>query len=114
MDFGLLNKGSEGRKNGFVGFPEQEILEENCLGEEGDHFSAMTGGNFRGDPALGRQRISCIAAVSARPLRHPSAGSQQAESHPQISPVAMSPIYDLIEFHEFRQNTKLNEDPAVE
>jgi hypothetical protein len=45
---------------------------------------------------------------------HPSAGSQQAESHSHVTPVAVRLFYDLIEFHPVRQNAKQIEDPAAE
>ena len=74
----------------------------------------MSGGNARRDLALGRQRVSNIAAVPAGMLLHPSAGSQQAESHSQVTPVAVRLFHDLIEFHTVRQNAKQIEDPAAE
>jgi hypothetical protein len=45
---------------------------------------------------------------------HPPAGSQQAESYSQVTPVAVRLFHDLIEFHPVRQNAKQVEDPAAE
>ena len=73
----------------------------------------MSGGNARRDLALGRQRVSDIGAVRPCMLLHPAAGSQQAESHSQVAPVAVRLFHDLIEFHAVRQNAKQIEDPAV-
>src|SRR6266851_6732019 len=114
MRLGLLNERIQGRKNGFIGFPEQEIFEEKCLGEKGNHFTAVGGCNASRNLAFECQRVDYIPAVSYGSFLHPSTRSQEAESYSQVTPVAVSPVYDLIEFHRVRQNTKQIEDPAVE
>ena len=112
MHLGLLNERFQGRKNGLIGFPEQEVLEENRLGKEGDHFRAMSCGNARRDLALDRQRVSDIAAVPAGSFFHPAARSQKAECHSQVAPVPVRLFHDLIEPQRVRRASETDRRPC--